>query len=178
LISTIKFKNIKSRSEDEVRNFIDAIHSVTRIGVWVYRRSNKHILLGTRYAFKSNAPTTRGASCHQVFRDEDGIWVLKNTAGLDFDYHYVLFFWNYKPAWDTIKFKWRVAVAGGAKVRLYYWDGNSWEYITENAGGTSPASLTTGVKNYYNGDNLILLAVGGTKPGDRHTKCDIGKLIQ
>jgi hypothetical protein len=113
-----------------------------------------------------------------VIEDEDGIWVLKNTAGLDFDYHYVLFFWNYKPAWDTIKFKWRVAVAGGAKVRLYYWDGNSWEYITENAGGTSPASLTTGVKNYYNGDNLILLAVGGTKPGDRHTKCDIGKLIQ
>jgi len=109
---------------------------------------------------------------------EDGNWVLKNTAGLDFYYHYVLFHWNYKPAWDTIKFKWRVAVAGGAKIKLYYWDGNSWEYITENAGGTSPASLTTGVKNYYNGTNLILLAVGGTKPGDRHTICDIGKLIQ
>lgn len=113
-----------------------------------------------------------------VIETEDSVWVLKNTAGLDFGYHYILFFWDYKPAWDTIKFNWRVAVAGGAKIQLYYWDGDSWEYITENAGGTSPASLTTGVKNYYNGNNLILLAKGGTKPSDRHTKCDIGKLIQ
>jgi hypothetical protein len=112
-----------------------------------------------------------------VIETEDGIWVLKNTYALDFYYHYILFYWNYKPDWDTIRFKWRVAVAGGGEIKLYYWDGDSWIYITENAGSESPPSLTTGVKNRYYGNDLILLAVGGTKPGDRYTICDIGKLI-
>ena len=69
-----------------------------------------------------------------------------------------------------------VAVAGGAKVKLYYWDGNSWEYITENPGGWPPGGISTEVKQYYNGNYLHLLAVGNTKPGNRWAKCDIGRL--
>ncbi len=105
----------------------------------------------------------------------NGVWAKKTTPN-NFKKHYVYFFWNSKPAHRYIFFWWRVAVQGGAKVKLYYWDGNSWEKISENGGTESPGSWYDRVDQYFNGQYLHLLAVGNTKPGNKWPKCDIGIL--
>jgi hypothetical protein len=112
----------------------------------------------------------------ELIQVEDSYWVLKPTVGEDYLYHYILFYWDYKNNWATVNFRWRVYVGGGAKIKLYYWNQSSWVYITENAGGMPAPGVTTDVTNYYNGTNLILLAVGGTKEDNNYTACDIGRL--
>jgi hypothetical protein len=151
----------------------EAYHEVTDAWSWGY---NSPLSLTPQQIAQNGSPTSKyGAAAKDKIEYEDDDYATKTTVS-DNTRHYVYFFWNYKPDEAQIWFSWRVAVAGGAKVKLYYWDGNSWEYITENPGGWPPWGMSTEVKQYYNGNYLHLLAVGNTKPGNKWAKCDVGRL--
>jgi hypothetical protein len=142
---------------------------------WSWGHDNPLSLTPQQIAL-NGAPTSKyGDVAKNKIKVEDDDYATKTTV-YSYNKHYVYFSWNYKPAGVQIWFNWRVAVAGGAKVKLYYWDGNSWEYITENPGGWPPYGMSTEVKQYYNGNYLHLLAVGNTKPGNKWAKCDVGRL--
>ena len=110
--------------------------------------------------------------------DEDGLWTVKSTDPYNYDYHYILFYWDYKPAWETIYFRWRVSLAGGAVVQLFRWTGSAWSKIDDNEGGSSPDGVSTNVTSYFNDNVLILIAVGGTSTGEFYSCCDIARLRQ
>ncbi len=110
-------------------------------------------------------------------RDIDNEWVTKTTIN-DFAHHYVYLYTDYKPKGYDIILQWKVGVSGGAVVKLYYWDSNSWEPVAdgENGGGEYPAIVTTYVQDYFNYRDgnyyLHILAVGDTDAGEKSTHCD------
>jgi hypothetical protein len=112
-------------------------------------------------------------------RIPDGFWwVGCSYQGEDNDYHYILFWWDYKPDWEEIYFRWRIAVDSGADVHVYRWTGSAWDHIANNDGGLAPPAASVEVTDYFDaGGNLVLLAVGATlQAGYRCSYCDVAKL--
>jgi len=113
--------------------------------------------------------------------DDADVYYWDDNTTPEKNYNYILVqFTTPSPAYDEALCAWQVWVSGGDDVYFYRWkdDEESWDYLTENDGGSDPEVVRVDVTDYFGDEYLTLLVVGATNgPGEDRISCDVLSLI-
>ncbi len=84
----------------------------------------------------------------------------------DHEHNYIMLKFNNFGAFETITARYRAKVDGNETVKLYAWDGENWDKLAENDGGTNPPTETADATNYMGQQMLVLVQTRSDAAGE------------